>query len=34
MSKVIHIEICKSFYKDGTYNLRIGEINKRIEELK
>ena len=26
MTKVIHIEICKSFYKDGKFNIRIGDI--------
>ena len=24
--EVLHIEICKSFYKDGTFNLKIGDI--------
>lgn len=27
MSEVIHIEICKSPWEEGTFNVRIGDLN-------
>ena len=27
MSEIIHIEVCKSQWKEGAYNVRIGNLN-------